>query len=113
MNAPWDLLLLSALFCLGILMLFALIRAIRGPRLADRVMGINMTGTLTILMLALLAVRLKESWLLDAAVIYAGISFLSVAVLSILYIAGEKTGKGIFAKKEDSAEEPGEEENDD
>lgn len=78
----------AAAAVLGLFMLLALLRAILGPRTADRVMGINMIGTLVILMLALLAVLLKQNWLLDVSILYAAISFLSVAVLCILTIAG-------------------------
>jgi len=86
MERAYDILLLCILFGLGLGILFALIRAIRGPRTADRVMGVNMIGTQGLLAIAVLAMYRKESWLLDVALLYALISFLSVAVLAMTRI---------------------------
>lgn len=86
MERAYDILLLCILFGLGLGILFSLIRAIRGPRTADRVMGVNMIGTQGLLAIAVLALYKKESWLLDVALLYALISFLSVAVLAMTRI---------------------------
>ena len=86
-----------ALICLGTCMFFSLLRAIRGPRQMDRVVGLNMTGTLSLLCLAVCSFLLKESWLLDVCMIYALISFLAVTVLSVLRI----DSKSDSAKKEE------------
>ena len=70
-----------------ILLLFpCLLRAIRGPRIADRVVGINMIGTIIIMMIAILALMLEEGYLVDIAIIYAMLSFLAVVVLVKVYI---------------------------
>lgn len=39
----------GTLIVIGVLLLFCLIRAIRGPRIADRVISINMMGTLIVI----------------------------------------------------------------
>ena len=75
-----------ALILLGLALIAALVRAIRGPRTADRVVGINMAGTLTIMALALLSRLLEQDWLLDVALIYAMISFISVVVLTQIFV---------------------------
>ena len=46
MEQAYRILYLGALLLLGAGILFGLIRAIRGPRTADRIMGINMIGTI-------------------------------------------------------------------
>ncbi len=86
MENAYRILYLCILFGLGIGVLFSLIRAIRGPRVADRVMGINMIGTLSLLAIAVIALYGKESWLLDVSLIYGMISFLAVAVLAMTRI---------------------------
>ena len=45
----------GTLIVIGVLLLFCLIRAIRGPRIADRVISINMMGTLIVIAICVLA----------------------------------------------------------
>lgn len=78
--------LIVALILLAVGVLFALIRAIKGPRIADRIMAINMIGSLTIAAISILAVGMKENWLLDVSLIYCMISFLAVVVLTEIHI---------------------------
>ena len=89
MNA-YDYLFAAAALCLAAGLFFALLRAIRGPRVADRIMGINMIGTIVSLTLAILSVWLRQNWLLDVCILYALISFLAVVVLAKVCIAAKK-----------------------
>lgn len=82
----YDILFTVMLVFFAVCTVFSLVRAVRGPRIADRIMAVNMTGTLAIMMLAILAVKLKESFLLDVSLIYGMISFVAVVVLSSIYI---------------------------
>jgi multicomponent Na+:H+ antiporter subunit F len=86
LSQAYQILFIITLVLLGIGMIFALIRAIRGPRIADRIMGINMVGTMTIASIAVLAVLLHESALLDVCLIYCMISFVAVVVLAKVFI---------------------------
>lgn len=76
----------SALFVMitviAVLMILCLIRAIKGPRYTDRIVACNMINTLTIIMIILLSFYLDEEYLLDVAIIYALIGFLSVVVIT-------------------------------
>lgn len=81
MERAYAILFTALLLSLGVCTFFALLRAIRGPRTADRIVGINMIGTLSLLCIAAAALYLKESWLLDVCLIYGMISFLAVLVL--------------------------------
>ncbi len=78
--------LLGIIIVLGILVFFCFIRAIIGPSISDRVVCVNMIGTLVILIIAVLTIMMKEGWLADIAAIYAMISFLAVVVLTKIYI---------------------------
>ena len=86
----FDYLLLGVLFLLTAGLFFSLLRAIRGPRMADRILGINMTGSLTTAAIAVLAILLDQSWLLDVCLIYCMISFLAVVVLAKVAIASHE-----------------------
>ena len=84
----------AALLLLGVALIAALIRAIRGPRTADREVGVNMAGTLTIMALLLLSRLLEQDWLLDVALIYAMISFVAVVVLTRIFVTTHLERKG-------------------
>lgn len=90
MNAWFDWFLIGVLVCLTAGLFFSLLRAIRGPRMADRILGINMTGSLTTAAIGVLAVLLEQSWLLDVCLIYCMISFLAVVVLAKISIASHQ-----------------------
>lgn len=81
----YDVLTVGSLAVLVLLALVCLVRCILGPRISDRVMAVNMIGTLTIIMVVVFVVYLGEAYLADIALIYAMISFLSVVVLCKVY----------------------------
>ena len=87
MENAFRILLTVMLAILVSAILFGLLRAILGPRKADRILGINMVGSLTTLSLAVLSVLLKEPWLLDVCLIYCLISFLTVVLLAKIKIS--------------------------
>ena len=86
MTEAYNLLFTVVLAVLGVLLFLCLLRAILGPRIADRVVGINMIGTIVIMMIVILALMLGEGYLVDIAIIYAMLSFLAVVVLAKIYI---------------------------
>ena len=91
--------LLGTMMVLAVLMLAAIIRSVRGPKVADRAIAVNMLGTITIVMIAVLSVYLKESYLVDVCLIYAMISFLAVVVLTKVYTGIYLEKKGIRGDK--------------
>ena len=98
MSQAYNTLFTAVLLALGVMMIACLVRAILGPRIADRLVSINMTGTIAIMMIALLTVMLDEGYLVDIAIIYALLSFLAVVVLVKIFIgvyrANKHTGNG-------------------
>lgn len=92
---------LLALFSL--LLLVCLVRAVKGPLVADRLMAVNMMGTMVMVMISVLALLLEEGYLVDICLIYAMISFLSVVVLSKVYIGIYEERAQKKTKEEDSA----------
>ncbi|MBO5373403.1 MAG: sodium:proton antiporter [Lachnospiraceae bacterium] len=74
------------LVILAVLFFMCLIRAVVGPRMADRIVAVNMLGTMVIVAIATIAVMLKEGYLVDICLIYAMISFLAVIILTKVYM---------------------------
>ncbi len=83
---------IGVLIFLAIILFACLIRAIMGPRVADRVIAVNMMGTVVMVMISILALLLKEGYLMDVCLIYACISFLAVVVITKVYL-------GVFAER--------------
>lgn len=83
---------------LAVMVLMCLIRAIKGPRIADRIVAINMMGTMTMVIIAILAVKMDEGYLVDICIIYAMISFLAVTLLTKVYM-------GVYAERKRKKEE--------
>ena len=63
-------------------MVLAVVRAIKGPTLYDRVLAVNMFGTKTALLLAIVALLFERYDFLDLALAYALINV--VGVLAVL-----------------------------
>ena len=87
------------LITLGVIAILCLIKSIMGPTAADRIVAINMLGTITMAIITVLLVKLREGYLADICVIYAMISFLAVIVLCKVYYGAYKAKRK--AKKED------------
>ena len=81
-----DLFLNIVLAVQGVLLLLCLIRSIIGPRITDRIVAVNMVGTNAIAAIAVLAVKLRESYVADICLIYAMVSFLAVILLTKVYM---------------------------
>ena len=91
----------GALVIQAVLIGVMLIRSIRGPGVTDRILSINMIGTMVISCIAVLYAYLGESYLLDVALIYTMISFVTVLVLASVYIPAKPKRKE-FAHESDA-----------
>ncbi len=73
---------IAAAAAILITMLLALLRAFIGPTLYDRILAVNMFGTKTVLMIAVLGFLTGRPDFLDIALVYALINFIgTIAVL--------------------------------
>ena len=92
----------AALVIIGLLIIACLIRAIRGPRIADRVIAANMIGTLVVITICILSFVMNEGYLVDIAMIYTMLSFLAVVLLTKVYmgIYREKHRQAALEKEE-------------
>jgi len=72
---------------LGVLatMLLALIRALKGPTVYDRVLAVNMFGTKTVLLLAVIGFLTGRPDFLDLSLVYVLINFIgTIAILKFV-----------------------------
>ena len=98
LEQAYEILFVAALIILAVFLMLSLVRAIIGPRVADRIVAINMMGTQTLAIIAILAVMKQEGYLVDICLIYAMTSFLAVIVLSKVYM-------GVYRQRKEGKEE--------
>ncbi len=84
---------------IGIGMTLAMIRALLGPTLYDRVLALNTFGTKTVLLIAVLGFLAGRPEFLDLALVYALINFIgTIAVLKYFEVGdlgmASETGGG-------------------
>jgi multicomponent Na+:H+ antiporter subunit F len=73
-------------------MALALVRALLGPTIYDRLLAANMFGTKTVLFLSVVAFLYGRPDFLDLALVYALINF--IGVIAVLEFIRERQGDG-------------------
>ena len=97
LDQAYQAVFVTALIFLAVMLILCLVRAIIGPRIADRIVSVNMMGTMVMVIIAILTVMLQEGYLADICIIYAMISFLAVIVLTKVYM-------GVYQEKNQKEE---------
>jgi len=80
---------IAALLAILVTMGLALARALAGPTTYDRIAAVNIFGTKTVLLIAVLAFFSGRGDLLDIALVYALINFISVVAALKLVTRGD------------------------
>lgn len=99
----YEMLLTGIILILAVMLLLCFLKACLGPKVADRIVAVNMIGTMVMVMIAVLAVLMNEGYLVDICLIYAMISFLAVIVLTKVYL-------GVYLEKKEKEKKEREEE---
>ncbi len=92
---------LAILVTLGL----ALARALLGPTVYDRIAAINMFGTKTVLLIAVLAFLSGRMDILDIALVYALINFIGVVAVLKLVVYGDFHSSGKETTKQVEADQ--------
>ena len=71
------------------LSIFCLYRVIRGPSIADRMVGIDIFGILVVGICAILAIQTERSFILDIGIAWIILSFIGTLTLA-KYLSGKK-----------------------
>ncbi len=98
MREAYEVMYNIVLGVLGLALLGCLVRAVIGPRIADRVIAVNMMGTLIVITICILAFLMGEGYLVDIALIYVMLSFLAVVLLTKIYM-------GVYRERRHQKEE--------
>lgn len=93
--------LVAATLAILVVMALVLVRAILGPTVYDRILAVNMFGTKTVLLIALLAFISGRLDVLDIALAYALINFISVIAVLRFFEYGD-----LASSEDDWQEEP-------
>lgn len=94
--------LVGGAVALALMILATLVRAVLGPRFTDRIVAVNVIGTLVIAELLVLSVWLREEFLVDIALVFALLSFLSV-VVAFQLVMSRRRKKHRDEKKQEAA----------
>ena len=81
----YNILYLAALICDAVAMALTLVRCITAKRIVDRIICVNMMCNEATLAIAILALYLHQSYLLDVCLIYVMLSFLAVLILTKVF----------------------------
>ena len=82
LEKSYHVLFVAVLIILAVMLFLCLIRACMGPTVADRLVAVNMMGTMVNVIIATLAIMMGEGYLVDISLIYTMLSFLAVVVLT-------------------------------
>jgi multicomponent Na+:H+ antiporter subunit F len=91
----------AAAIGLVIAMVLALIRAYAGPTLYDRILAVNVFGTKTVLMIAVLGFLMGRPEFLDIALVYALINFIGTIAVLKFFRYGDLGRAGGHAEDEE------------
>lgn len=87
MSVYYDYLYIGLIIVLSVLILLAVIKSIIGPKVADRIVSVNMVSTMVLMILCVLTVWFKnEGYLADVSLIYVLISFVAIIVLANVFV---------------------------
>ncbi len=75
-------------------MALAMVRALRGPTVYDRILALNMFGTKTVLLIAVLGFLTDRPDFLDLALVYALINFVGVIAMLKFFEYGDLASAG-------------------
>ena len=85
-NLAYEILFTVALIFIVLCIVATIIISIYGPKLTDSIVSVNMISTCVTSCIIILSVNLNHTYLLDMGLIYVIISFLSVVVLTNVFV---------------------------
>ena len=82
----YDYLFWGVLVALALCVVAVLIYILKAHLTVDRIIGINLVGTIVVMVIVVLTFLLGEDYLADIAIIYVVMSFIAVMMLCRIYI---------------------------
>lgn len=90
----------AAAIAVVVAMLLALVRALLGPTIYDRILAVNSFGTKTVLAIALLGFLTGRTDFLDIAMVYALINFIGTIAVLNFFEYGDSSIVGKSARED-------------
>jgi multicomponent Na+:H+ antiporter subunit F len=95
-------LLIIGMSFLAITIFFCLFFTVRGPRLTDKIIGTNMIGVKTIILIIMVGVYIGEGYLIDIAMVFALISFLATIIFTRLILQFMFNKSKMYSRPDDA-----------
>jgi multicomponent Na+:H+ antiporter subunit F len=76
-----DVIYVIVAVAIALTMAMAMIRALRGPTIYDRILAVNMFGTVTVMLLSVLSFVVERPDFLDIAMVYALMNFIGTTAV--------------------------------
>lgn len=73
----------NVLIALAVLSFFSSLRIIFGPSLWDRLLGLNLVTSKTIMIIIIIAMIKKQNYLLDIALTFSLLSFIGIIFIAV------------------------------
>lgn len=90
MEKIYDYFFIASMCALALIAFAYLLRTMLGPHFTDRILAVNSISTIVILIISMIAILQGESYIVDIALIYALLGFITVIVLCKAYLASHK-----------------------
>lgn len=82
----YNILHISSMCLLALIAFAYLLRTVIGPNFSDRILAVNSISTIVILIISIIAVVQGESYIVDIALIYAMLGFVTVVIVCKAYL---------------------------
>lgn len=86
--------LVAASLAILVTMMLAMSRALLGPTIYDRILAVNMFGTKTVLLIAVISAIAERGDYLDVALVYAMINFIAIMAVMKYFEYGSLGAEG-------------------
>ena len=81
------------LWIMSVYLLLYFVRAVRGPSIWDRLLGMNLISTKIIIIIIFFASVHETAYLLDFAIIYSLFGFIGVIFIALFLLERKKAGR--------------------
>jgi len=100
-----QIILFVGMIYLSVLIFLCLAKAVRGPKLATRIISTNMIAIKILLIIVVVGIFINEDYLIDIAIVYALLSFLAVIIFARHLLQAKLKEQKLAELKEKRAQE--------
>ncbi len=90
LDTLYNYLFSGSLIYLSLLLFPYLFRSVVGPNFFDRILSINSISTIIIIIICVISLLQEEHYIVDVALVYAMLGFVTVVIVSKAYLRSHK-----------------------